>query len=307
VSLIIGTFVYSFLLLIEVLRSPRTEVSIISLLTVILLIFACLIVFIYFMKSVLIMIRVTNIIAIIEGTTYESIHANLLPEEGYILCQAVSLEQPSQVIEYARLPDELFTNRYENGVLARLDHSHLVRIATQHDCVLRIIPKFGDRIRDGDPVVAVYGESPLQPGRVLRGIYVEPEREIYWDPAYGIRVLVDIALQALSAGINAPTTAHQVMIRLTNLLATVAERPQHTGAFADDRGHLRLLHAQTTWEEFVDLTYNEIIHYGRSDPQVRKSLTASLDYLLARLAEPLTPPILQRKTLLQSMDVKPSN
>jgi uncharacterized membrane protein len=303
ISLIIGTFVYSFLVMIEVLRSTREEISIISLLTVIVLVFACLVAFIVFMKSVLDMIRVTNIITVIDENTQEAIIENLLPEEEYAPCQAISLEQPNQVIEYSRLSDGFFTKRYENGVLRGLEHSDLVEIATKHNCVLRIIPKFGDFINVGDPIVEVYGGSQLQPKRVLNGIYVETGRGIYQDPAFGIRMLVDIALQALSPAVNAPTTAHQVILRLTNLLALVAERPQHTGAYADEGQHLRLLYTQTTWEEFVDLTYNEIIHYGSEDPQTRRSLIASFDYLLARVPESHTPPIKQQKALLLSTEV----
>jgi uncharacterized membrane protein len=179
----------------------------------------------------------------------------------------------------------------------------LVEIATKHNCVLRIIPQFGDFINVGDPIVEVYGGSQLQPKRVLNGIYVETGRGIYQDPAFGIRMLVDIALQALSPAVNAPTTAHQVILRLTNLLAMIAERPQHSGVFADQDHHIRLVYTQTTWEEFIDLTYNEIIHYGSEDPQTRRSLIASFDYLLARVPESHTPPIKQQKALLLSTEV----
>jgi uncharacterized membrane protein len=113
-------------------------------------------------------------------------------------------------------------------------------------------------------------------------------------------MLVDIALQALSPAVNAPTTAHQVILRLTNLLAMIAERPQHSGAFADQDQHVRLLYTQTIWDEFVDLTYNEIIHYGREDPQTRKSLTASFDYLLAKVPETHQSAIQHQKKILLS-------
>lgn len=307
VSLIIGTFVYSFILLIEVLRSPVTTISIISLLTVIVLIFTCLFVFIYFMKSVLIMVRVTNIITIVEEIAQESILENLLPKEKYIPCQPIPIGNPDQVIKYSRLPNGLFTERYETGVFTRLAYRDLVHIATKQDCVLRIIPRFGDFVNVGDPVVEVFGQSQLQPKRVLKGIYVKPGREIFQDPTYGLRVLVDIALQSLSTGSNAPTTAHQVILRLTSLLAMVAERPQHTGIFADEGGYPRLLITQTTWEEFVNLTYHEIIHYGNQDPQTYKSLIESLDYLLVRVPEPLRLPIMQQKALLLSTQVKSSD
>jgi uncharacterized membrane protein len=303
ISIIIGTFVYSFVLMFEVLRIPTTQISIISLLTVVLLIFTSLIVFIYFMKSVLIMIRVSNIITIIEEATQKSIVENLQIRDQYISCQAISLKQPSQIIKYTRLPDELFNKRYENGVFTRLEYPELVKIAADHDCVLRIIPQFGDIINVGDPIIEVYGGSQLDPARALKGFYIEPEQGISQDPAYGIRMLVDIALQALSPAINAPTTTHLVIVRLTNILSIIADRPQHSGVFADRHGHLRLLHSKTTWDEFVDQSYDEIIHYGSRDPQTRKSLANSFDYLLARIPDDLRAPILRKKAQLLTAEV----
>jgi uncharacterized membrane protein len=303
ISIIIGTFVYSFVLMFEVLRIPTTQISIISLLTVVLLIFTSLIVFIYFMKSVLIMIRVSNIITIIEEATQKSIVENLQIRDQYISCQAISLKQPSQIIKYTRLPDELFNKRYENGVFTRLEYPELVKIAADHDCVLRIIPQFGDIINVGDPIIEVYGGSQLDPARALKGFYIEPEQGISQDPAYGIRMLVDIALQALSPAFNAPTTTHLVIVRLTNILSIIADRPQHSGVFADRHGHLRLLHSKTTWDEFVDQSYDEIIHYGSRDPQTRKSLANSFDYLLARIPDDLRAPILRKKAQLLTAEV----
>jgi uncharacterized membrane protein len=302
-SIIIAACVYSFLLMIEVLRSPREEVTIVSLITSIVMIFACLLAFLYFIKSVLLLIKLTNIISFIDKSTQMSIDDNYPHEEGYTECQAVPLDQPIQVISYACLSGNYFDKRVENGVLRGLEFGDLVDLANHYRSVIRVLPQFGDFVNQGDPVVEVYGESKIPTKLVLEAIYVEPERGIYQDPGYGIRMLVDIALQALSPAVNAPTTAHQVILRLTNLLSKIAERPPHPGAFADEEGQMRLLNNQINWDQFVDLTYNEIIHYGWEDPQTRKSLTASFDYLLVRVPESLRPPLEQQKTLLLSSKV----
>jgi uncharacterized membrane protein len=207
------------------------------------------------------------------------------------------------VIDYACLTENYFDKRVENGVLRGLQSGDLVELANHYRSVIRVLPKFGDFVNQGDPVVEVYGESKIPTKLVLEAIYVEPERGILQDPGYGIRMLVDIALQALSPAVNAPTTAHQVILRLTNLLAMIAARPQHTGAFADEEGQIRLLYNLTNWDQFVGLTYNEIIHYGWEDPQTRKSLTASFDYLLVVVPESLRPPLEQQKVLLLSSEV----
>ncbi|MCJ7658891.1 MAG: DUF2254 domain-containing protein [Anaerolineales bacterium] len=290
-SLFIATFVYSFLLLFEVLRTRFEQITIVSLLTDVVLIFACLIVFIVFMKSIMLMIRVTYIITIIAKNTREAIDDNLPPEGAYVECQAISLVQPIQVIRYACPRGTLYSRRYEHGVLKALDRSALVKIASNHKCVFRVLPQYGDYINEGDPIVEVYGESKVQPEQVLKAVYVAPERGVNQDPAYGVRMLVDIALQALSPAVNAPTTAHQVIGRLTNLLAFVAQRPPQTGAFADENNQLRLLQPVRTWEDCVELAFSEIIYYGKDYPQTRQSLTTVFDYLLENVPEANRPSV----------------
>jgi len=297
-SLFIATFVYSFLLMIEVLRTRFEQITIVSLLTDVVLIFSCLIVFIVFMKSIMLMIRVTYIITIITENTREAIDDNLPPQGAYVECQALSLEQPSQVIRYNCPRGTLYSRRYEHGVLKALERSALVKIASSHKCVFRVLSQYGDYINEGDPIVEVYGERKIQPEQVLKAVYVDPERGVYQDPAYGVRMLVDIALQALSPAVNAPTTAHQVIGRLTNLLAFVAQRPQPTGAFADEHNQLRLLQPVRTWEDCVELAFSEIIYYGKDDPQTRKSLTKAFDYLLEKVPEANRPAVEEIKKKL---------
>ena len=157
-------------------------------------------------------------------------------------------------------------------------------------------------------MVEVYGANTLKPEEVLLAVYVEPERSIYQDPAYGIRMLVDIALQALSPAVNAPTTAHQVINRLTNLLLIIAQKPAQTGAFTDGshtRGNhtsgspiVRLVQPVNSWEDYVRLAFQEIQFYGRDDLQTRASLNASLECLLEKVPQACKPALQIQRDLL---------
>lgn len=297
-SLFIATFVYSFSLMIELSRTHYERITIVSLLTNVVLIFACLIVFIVYMQSIMFLIRVTRIIDKVTESTRESIESNLPLEGEYVECPAIILEQPCQVIHYSNIPSTLLIKRNSQGVLQALEYENLVQIATKYGCVFRVLPSHGDYINEGDAVFEVYGESKIQPEQVLREIVVKPEREVFQDPSFGIRILVDIALQALSPAVNAPTIAHQVILRLTNLLALIARRPQNSGTFADEKGQIRLLVHMPTWEDYVELAFNEIYYYGKDDPQTRKSLTEAYDYLLQKVTEAFKPPIERQKAYL---------
>ena len=108
----------------------------------------------------------------------------------------------------------------------------------------------------------------------------------------------DVALQALSPAVNAPTTATQVLYRLTDLLSLIAHKPAPTGLYADHEGQLRLVRPVHTWEDYVDLAFDEIRFYGIDQPQTRQQLSRSLDYLLDTVPEGCRAALEHQKGLL---------
>ncbi len=100
--------------------------------------------------------------------------------------------------------------------------------------VLRLIPQVGQYVAQGEPLFEVFQARPPaaagpSESQLLRTVDIGPERAVYQDPFYGVRVLVDIAAQALSPAVNAPTTAVQVLDRLQDFLRFMAQRPWPSG------------------------------------------------------------------------------
>ncbi len=284
-SLFIGTFVYSFILLVFSLRSRLEQVTVVSFLIEIILVFASLIIFIIFMKHVMLMIRVTHTISLIADETRQAIEDTLPPEKAYVECQIAPFGEADQMIRYKKPRRSLFSKSYPHGVLKGIERSTLLQIAGEHNCVIQIFPRSGQYLNEGDPVVEIYGECDLDEKKVLKAFYLGPERTVYQDPAYGLRMLVDIALQALSPAVNAPTTAHQVITRLTNLLLLISQRPEQTGIYTDDSREVRLIQPVFNWDEYVQICFTEIQHYGKDDPHTRLSLAAALEYLLGKVPD----------------------
>jgi uncharacterized membrane protein len=59
----------------------------------------------------------------------------------------------------------------------------------------------------------------------------------------------------------------------------IGRRPQPTGFFMDTDGVVRLMHAEPTWAETVDLAFTEIAIYGASSPAVTRRLAAAYERL----------------------------
>jgi uncharacterized membrane protein len=85
----------------------------------------------------------------------------------------------------------------------------------------------GDFVLPNAPIVSVWPDDALD-DEVERAIgealVLGPERTLHDDVALGIQQLSDIAVKALSPGINDPTTAMICIDRLSEVLVTLANR-----------------------------------------------------------------------------------
>ncbi|KOU77964.1 hypothetical protein ADK57_00745 [Streptomyces sp. MMG1533] len=184
------------------------------------------------------------------------------------------------------------------GVLRDVNIARLVRVARQHDVVLRLIPRTGDFVVPGTPVLAVHG-GQAPPRRALRyTLSVGVERTFHQDLAFGLRQLSDIALRALSSAINDPTTAVQALDRIVQFLAALARRPLDPSLHRDRRGTVRLVQPVPGWTELVDLGFTEIRGYAVGHPQVTRRLLAGLDDLALLAPEERRGPLLRHRALL---------
>ena len=89
------------------------------------------------------------------------------------------------------------------------------------------------------------------------------ERTIEQDTAFALRILVDIAIRALSPAVNDPTTAVQVLGALEDLLLRIGESDlTGRGTLRDAGGDVRVLVATRRWEDLLALALTEIRDYG---------------------------------------------
>ena len=103
------------------------------------------------------------------------------------------------------------------------------------------------------------------------------ERTIDQDPAFAIRIIVDIAIRALSPAVNDPTTATQMINHLGELLAGSARATSGATECYRRGRRLRLCRSRPgTWEDYLELGVSEIRQYGATSPQVCRRLRALL-------------------------------
>lgn len=168
----------------------------------------------------------------------------------------------------------------------------LVDVAQRHDAVIELTLPVGSFLQQREAVAVVRGvdgRTPAElPSEVERAIHaclsVDCERTVDADPAYPLRLLVDIALRALSPGVNDPTTAVQAIDHLEQILVALAPRQLGRQTVQDDLGVTRLIVPAPGWDALVMLAFIEI-GAAADDPQSKGALERTLSRLRARVPE----------------------
>jgi uncharacterized membrane protein len=168
------------------------------------------------------------------------------------------------------------------GSIQAFDSRGLVHWARSNGSVVVLPHAVGDFVPEGSVLMRVYGDAPrAEDERKLRGaVALGDERTIQEDPAFALRIMVDIALMALSPAVNAPTTAVQVLDHLGETLRQIGTTDLERRTAPVEGVPPALVIRVRRWEDFLTLGVTEIREYGASSIQVLRCLRAMLDELL---------------------------
>ena len=122
-------------------------------------------------------------------------------------------------------PGRTVCHQGKSEILLAVNLDALVVEAQRLNCVIELVPQVGDFVARGEPLFHLYGAATGPDERRLRDAAVlGPERTLEQDPMFAFRILVDIAIKALSPAINDPTTAVLALDQLHRLLRMVGKR-----------------------------------------------------------------------------------
>jgi uncharacterized membrane protein len=182
------------------------------------------------------------------------------------------------------VPGRLLVHEGRSGVVLAVHLSGLVALARRVDGIIEFVPSVGDFLAVGDALFRLHGGAVAIDDRLLRAsVALGSERTMEQDPTFALRILVDIAIKALSAAINDPTTAVMAMDQLHRLLRLVGLRDLREEELRDVDGNLRLIYLTPNWEDYVHLTCTEIRHCGAGSIQIVRRMRSLLENLLQSL------------------------
>jgi uncharacterized membrane protein len=165
-------------------------------------------------------------------------------------------------------------------IVTRLEINALVREARASGAVIAMACGVGDTLVDGNIVMRVHGAtSGFSEENAVRAVHLGAERTIEQDPKYPIRILVDIAIRALSPAVNDPTTAVQAIDQVEDLLRRLIRKDLDSAHIRDSEGDLRLILLLPSWEDYLALAFDEIRQFGANSIQVVRRLRSALSEL----------------------------
>jgi uncharacterized membrane protein len=166
------------------------------------------------------------------------------------------------------------------AVIAAIDRATLLRLADQTGGFVAVVPVVGEYLTPGRVVLRISGAQRDADPALARRVFVQArQRTIDQDPAFALRMLVDIAIRALSPAINDPTTAVQVLDRIEALLVELATRDPGPSVLVDDDGTPRATVPAPSWAGYMELGLMEVRRYGAESPQIARRLHELYDHL----------------------------
>ena len=285
-QIVMGTFIATFLYCLFVLRSVRgtEDASFVPHLAVafgVLLAAASVAVLIYFIHHIATSIRVETLLAelAIQGCAAVD---RLFPER---LGDGPGGDTDKTVAQ--RLPDEFDRSSRQiaadsGGYVQNIGVDVLMRIATEHDLVLRIDAPPGQFVTAGECVITAFPADRMSDEicEDLRGaVVIGRSRTPHQDLEFAIRLIVEMAQRALSSGINDPTTALYCIDRLGEVLGRLAGRTIPAQARLDKRGRLRVVTEVVAFEDVACRAFAAIARYGLNDADVVTRLAQTIDKL----------------------------
>jgi uncharacterized membrane protein len=271
-----ATFVYAIAALAWVDRSGSNKAPLLSAWLVVALVLASVIMFVALIKRI-------SRLQIRHVLSFTGDHGRRVIKKLY--ARADTAAPAASVDEFMRLPVTQ-TLLYEGTprTVQAIDEPALVAAAAKSGAFVEIVAAVGDSVSDGTTLLRVRGgHRPIKVRRLRKALEIGEERTFEQDPLYAIRLLVDIAIRALSPAVNDPTTAVQALDQIEDLLLRLGRRHVELGELYDRDGVLRVVVPFPTWEDFLTLAFNEIRFYGATSVQVMRRMSA----LIANLIEAL--------------------
>ncbi|MCA1062712.1 DUF2254 domain-containing protein [Rossellomorea sp. AcN35-11] len=266
-GIFLGGFIYSIISLLF-MRQSLEEHLVSSAFVGVLYAIVCLAFFAYFIHHIATSIQISRLIERLEQEALK------------VIDYYSSLQQNQEVKAFTMIPahDGTGTNipSHKSGFIQFIDLSGLVLFCSENDSVIEIQTKVGEFVKEGDILFTIYGNE-ISEEEYRSYIYIGRERMGEYDLAYSLQKIVEIALRAVSPGINDPNTARDSIKYLGLLLSETHDIKDGIVTLKDKDRYPRVSVTIFSFNHILYKTFYQLVHYGKEDISV---ILAIMDALI---------------------------
>ena len=288
-QVVLGTFIATFTYSLMVLRTIRSNgsefVPQVSVTLAMVLALTSLAVLIYFIHHAAVTIQAPEVIAMVAEDLTQGID-RLFPEAlGRPPTEGEHDLKPEFTGEFERVAEAIPCR--ETGYLQSIENDRLMGLASENDLIFLLPCRPGDFIIEGNDLMQVKPSGRIDPelaDQLCKCFILGDERTHIQDIEFSVHQLVEIAVRALSPGINDPITAMNCIDRLAAALCRLAQRSMPSPYRYDDDDRLRVIVARPVrFNEVVAGAFDMIRQYGRSSAPVTLRLLDAIGLIAKRV------------------------
>jgi uncharacterized membrane protein len=273
----VGLFIFTLMFALSAQNRMDKEVHQLVMLLAALLGISSFAAFFYLIDYASRLLRPISILAHVGNSGFEVIES-VYPDP----CLAADIRERDSIELGA--PGRVIQHQGTSGIILAVNLDLLMADAERSNGVIELVCQVGDFVSVDDPLFNLYGGTQkIDEERVCASIALGSERTLEQDPTFAFRIIVDIALRALSPAINDPTTAVLALDQLHRMLRNIGKRNLRTDELFDKSGQLRVVFRTPNWEDFVHLAFREIRACGSNHLQIVRRLRAMIENLVQTL------------------------
>ena len=230
---------------------------------------------IFFIHHIAATIQASEIISEITDETIEAIDS-LFPNE---LAEEIGDEDKDERVE--SLPEKNWQEvpSLSRGYIQKIAITSVLDFARDKDVVVRMEKEIGEFVVKGRPLayLSLNHQPDKETVKKLNAAYdIDSYRTVDQDAAFGIRQLVDIALKALSPGINDTSTAVICIDHLSAILQRAAPR-RGESKYCFEEGKVRMIAKRPAFQDLLRQSYNQILENGEGNVAVIKRMIDAIE------------------------------
>lgn len=241
---------------------------------------AAMVSFILFVRRVLKDVKATNVIENVYKNAYK-----LIEEESKRRKESERFKEKDAV-------DEIKIYANETGFIYEIDSSALINKLKDRNCEFVIEKKIGEYVSKGMYI----GKLCLFKNFELEGeekdkflnelsscILINVSKNDYKDYHHEVTNLIEIAMMALSPGVNDPNTAIECIRKISVLLGRLFST-ENSYVVLKENENCKIIYIGYTVNEEIYNSFSQIIFYGKEDPMVARAILNGI-YLIYTLAD----------------------